>query len=251
MVFRCFTPCQEYITSLGKPEVEQFIPVEQLSRRQLNEWSLADFLFDLEKESSANITVIDDSMVRIAGSAMSVGLVKSYLDGVLSPVSENCHVNETTELPFKRARLETASTVNEEDGATGEERFPESYDDVEGLLGSLKHEEENKAMPSLVSSHNEPKDIVDVVTSLPETSEDFAAKLGYSKDLYALAVKKLGKRADRNDLLNELVKLKNSAKELNDDRYNDTKDRRRSSCSTVNPKQLRPIIIDGSNVAMR
>ena len=56
-----------------------------------------------------------------------------------------------------------------------------------------------------------------------------------------------------NELLNELVKLKNSAKELNnDERYNEKKvDRRRSSCSIVNPKQLRPIIIDGSNVAMR
>ena len=224
----------------------------------MNEWSLDDFLFDLEKESSANITVIDDSTVRIAGSQLSVGLAKSYLEGVLPSTSPNCQMSdEISELPVKRARLDSASTIGENDSAIGEEDFSESFDEVEGLLGSLEQGEDKFASKSVstmsLASNCEMTGVVDAVTSLPETSEEFAAKLGYSKSMYALAVKKVGKGADMNELLNELVKLKNSAKELNnDERYNEKKvDRRRSSCSIVSPKQLRPIIIDGSNVAMR
>lgn len=224
----------------------------------MNEWSLADFLFDLEKESSANITVIDDSTVRIAGSQLSVGLAKSFLEGVLPSTSPTCQMSdEISELPVKRARLESACNVGEDDSRVNEVDFSEAFDEVEGLLGSLEQGEDKFASKS-VSTMSLPANCemsvdVDAATSLPETSEDFAAKLGYSKNLYDLAVKKVGKGADRNELLNELVKLKNSAKELNnEERYNEKKcDRRRSSCSIVNPKQLRPIIIDGSNVAMR
>jgi hypothetical protein len=221
---------------MGKPECEKIIDIGQL-----NEASLDEFLFVLERQCSANIVLIDKSSIRVSGRAVSVAKVESYLNNLLSN-SQNIEL----ELPLKRARLESSSSVDSKDTTTLSDDFSAFDHQVEDLLVSLRDEEKY----GLIASDSGLKENIDPM--LHETSEDFAAKLGYSKDLYAQAVKKVGREADRNELLNELVKLKNSRKELHEEPQKERADRRRSSCSSVtSSKQLRPIIIDGSNVAMR
>ena len=225
---------------MGKPECEKVVDIEQLCCGQFDEERLNDFLFLLEQNCSANVVAIDKSSILVSGSAGSLAKVESFLNNLHSS-SQNIEL----ELPLKRARLESTSSVDSKDTASLSDEFS-AFDPVEDLLVSLKDEEKYE----LMSSESGSKENIDPM--LQETSEDFAAKLGYSKELYDQAAKKLGPQADRNELLNELVKLKNSRKELNEEPLKERPDRRRSSCSSVtNSKQLRPIIIDGSNVAMR
>ncbi len=225
---------------MGKPECEKIIEIQQLCCGQLDETSLDDFLFLLERKCSANIVLIDKATMRVSGSPVSVSRVESCLNNLLA---NNQNIDH--ELPPKRARLGSSSSVDSRDTASLSDDFS-AFDQVEDLLDSLRGEEKY----SLITSDQCLKENIDPM--LHETSEDFAAKLGYSKDLYAQAVKKVGREADRNELLNELVKLKNSRKELNEEPQKDRPDRRRSCCSSLtSSRQLRPIIIDGSNVAMR
>lgn len=82
-----------------------------------------------------------------------------------------------------------------------------------------------------------------------ESLRDFALKLGYSASSINTALSKLGASANVNSLLSELVKAESSAKQLEEG----------SSTFSGNEKPhpspedwtcLRPIVIDGSNVAM-
>lgn len=85
---------------------------------------------------------------------------------------------------------------------------------------------------------------------------EFALKLGYTEKLVQTALQKLGSSPDQNELLAELIKL--GAVRNNKSGNNG------SSCDNniiiedeTNEQQmhhqsiLRPIVIDGSNVAMR
>lgn len=82
-----------------------------------------------------------------------------------------------------------------------------------------------------------------------ESLRDFAKKLGYTDDTITTGLNKLGPLADTNSLLCELVKAQSSVKQLEEGS---------STFSYEKPHQvledascLRPIVIDGSNVAMR
>lgn len=101
------------------------------------------------------------------------------------------------------------------------------------------------------------------------TKVDFALKLGYSEELVLLVLKKLGPDALINDILGELVKLGTKADSehqggLNPSRLSfssltsSSSSSSLDSCHSVCPSQLqqdkdnlRPVVLDGSNVAMR
>lgn len=70
---------------------------------------------------------------------------------------------------------------------------------------------------------------------------DFVTKLGFSSQQVLKAVAKCGPNATENDLLSELVQ-QNEGEIACDERTTDT--------GTDDADNLRPIIIDGSNVAM-
>ena len=224
---------------MGKPECQKVIDIEHCCGH-LDEPSLDDFLFVLEQECSANIVLINKASIRVCGSTVSVIKVESCLNKMTSN-----NQNIDLESPVKRARLESSSSLDSKDTASLVSDDFSTFDQVEDLIDSLREVDKY----GLIDSDPCLKENIDPM--IHETSEDFAAKLGYSKDLYAQAVKKVGREADRNELLNELVKLKNSRKELNEEPPKDRPDRRRSCSSVSNSRQLRPIIIDGSNVAMR
>lgn len=226
---------------MGQPECEKTIDIGQFCCGQFDEARLADLQFLLEQECSTCIALVDRTSMKVSGSLVSVLKVETCLNNLLTN-------NLELELPLKRARFESSSSLDSKDTASLSDEFSAFDDDqVEELIVSLR-EEERYAMSgtdSGLKENNEPMFHL-------ETSEDFAAKLGYSKDLYAQAVRKVGREAGRNELLNELVKLKNSRKELNEEPPKDKPDRRRNCIlSLSNSKQLRPIVIDGSNVAMR
>jgi hypothetical protein len=220
---------------MGKPECQKEIEIEQCCGH-LDAPSLDDFLFVLEQECCANIVLIDRATIRVSGSTVSVIKVESCLSRMLSN-----NQNIELELPLKRARLESSSSLDSKDGASLASDDFSTFDQVEDLLDSLREEDKY----GLISKEN-------IDPMIHETFEDFAAKLGYSKDMYVQAMKQVGPDADLNELLNELVKIKNSRKELNEEPPKERPDRRRSCCSSAaSSRQLRPIIIDGSNVAMR
>jgi len=87
------------------------------------------------------------------------------------------------------------------------------------------------------------------VAASGESLRDFAKKLGYHEDTIATGLSKLGPLADTNSLLSELVKAQSSVKQLEEGSSTFSYEKPHpvledSSC-------LRPIVIDGSNVAMR
>ena len=82
---------------------------------------------------------------------------------------------------------------------------------------------------------------------------EFGIKLGYSEDEIKSAMKKLGSETavNKNELLHELVKASQSAKQIgrpgNDDSIKGTENFLRPQDASL----LRHIVMDGSNVAMR
>lgn len=106
-----------------------------------------------------------------------------------------------------------------------------------------------------------------------QTKMEFALKLGYAEDLVRLVLNKLGSDALINDILGELVKLgikpeneggtqspyqstsTSSSSGSSSCSFSDSLDSRWSESPSQipmdNKDNLRPIVIDGSNVAMR
>lgn len=82
-----------------------------------------------------------------------------------------------------------------------------------------------------------------------ESLRDFAKKLGYTEDTIATGLSKLGPSADTNSLLSELVKAQSSVKQLEEG--SSTFSYEKPQPALEDSTCLRPIVIDGSNVAMR
>lgn len=93
---------------------------------------------------------------------------------------------------------------------------------------------------------NEAEERVSEVTD--ESLRDFALKLGYSQAVISAALSKLGPSADKNALLNELLKAESSLKQLEEGSSNVSN---KPHPAPEDASCLRPIVIDGSNVAMR
>ncbi|KAM4698994.1 putative ribonuclease ZC3H12C [Discoglossus pictus] len=95
-----------------------------------------------------------------------------------------------------------------------------------------------------------------------QTKLDFALKLGYSEEQVLLVLKKLGSDALINDILGELVKLGSKNENEQNSSMSSTVMREASSIESQRSESpfhqevvddsdnLRPIVIDGSNVAM-
>ncbi|XP_071990352.1 probable ribonuclease ZC3H12C [Engystomops pustulosus] len=95
-----------------------------------------------------------------------------------------------------------------------------------------------------------------------QTKLDFALKLGYSEEQVLLVLNKLGTNALINDILGELVKLGSKSETEQNGGGSNTVVREVSSFESQRPESpfhqdvkddsenLRPIVIDGSNVAM-
>lgn len=119
-----------------------------------------------------------------------------------------------------------------------------------------------------VPSQKETSVLPDPATAC-RTKVDFALKLGYSEELVLLVLKKLGPDALINDILGELVKLGTKTDSehqggLNQSQFSlpsltsSSSSCSLDSCSLIFPSQLqqekenlRPVVLDGSNVAMR
>lgn len=83
---------------------------------------------------------------------------------------------------------------------------------------------------------------------------EFGLKLGYTESLVQAALQKLGPSPEQNELLEELIKLGAQAPRQQDlapeggDEGDSTVDTPADDALSL---RLRPIVIDGSNVAMR
>lgn len=89
---------------------------------------------------------------------------------------------------------------------------------------------------------------------------EFAVRLGYSQSQIATVLKKLGPEVGQNEMLSELIKVGMTCSYLNDNDDSETDEPYSHTRSSVpfasygddeNQTGLRPIVIDGSNVAMR
>lgn len=107
------------------------------------------------------------------------------------------------------------------------------------------------------------------IATVCRTKVDFALKLGYSEELVLLVLRKLGPHALINDILGELVKLgaktdlehqgaSNASHFSFSSLTSSSSSSSLDSCHLLCPSQLqqdkenlRPVVVDGSNVAMR
>lgn len=82
------------------------------------------------------------------------------------------------------------------------------------------------------------------------TRVEFAVKLGYTEKLVQSALQKLGPSPSNNELLAELIKLGAQTCRVPETSVNCCNDSTTHTAHTASPTH-RPIVIDGSNVAMR
>ncbi|XP_068698732.1 ribonuclease ZC3H12A-like [Montipora foliosa] len=143
------------------------------------------------------------------------------------------------------SRLEEDVTPGRQECAyTANNKSAKQEQQVDGMV--VKNEvnviDEQKSNPGVASKEK-------VQEASDESLRDFALKLGYSESIINTGLSKLGPSADENSLLSELVKAKSSVKQLEEG----------SSTFSGHEKPhpvpddwtcLRPIVIDGSNVAM-
>lgn len=141
--------------------------------------------------------------------------------------------------------------------ASGRPSFNSHHDEVSRTISDTLGQEfeeyiTNKALP--------PPTVLEVITSDPNyiKSVEFALKLGYTESQVQIALMKLGPTAGQNELLAELIKLgagcgnmisvyngvgktwvSSMINDLADDHYAENES-----------QNLRPIVIDGSNVAI-
>lgn len=81
---------------------------------------------------------------------------------------------------------------------------------------------------------------------------EFALKLGYTEKLVQTALQKLGQSPEQNELLAELIKLGAQRGASCDSSPSESPaDVAELQAELEGLVQLRPIVIDGSNVAMR
>lgn len=90
---------------------------------------------------------------------------------------------------------------------------------------------------SASSSSSLPHDLSDSFSSL-SIKFSFARKLGYTEEQVRLAMTKLGENVGENELLGELIKLDDGVK-------------KEEEIGEESEVKLRPIVVDGSNVAFR
>ncbi|XP_078037807.1 zinc finger CCCH-type containing protein regnase 1 isoform X2 [Augochlora pura] len=162
--------------------------------------------------------------------------------------------------------LETGSIADAEDSS-----YDSDYD-VEDLIPSVKAAHSKLDLQVSASSHSDlsrtssdtlAAEYAEYVTtgSPPNRSPgytarvEFALKLGYTERLVQIAMEKLGPDPEQNDLLAELIKLGASSLQKSDDVLEEsgivpemhlTNEETVAKCTS----RLRPIVIDGSNVAM-
>ena len=114
-----------------------------------------------------------------------------------------------------------------------------------------------------ISSHSDDENDEEVDQIIHDTSNrtkiEFALKLGYSQSQIATVIRRLGANVGQNEMLSELIKIGMSSPLIMEDEGSETEESLISSESSVpflsyysdQESSLRPIVIDGSNVAMR
>lgn len=151
-------------------------------------------------------------------------------------------------------------TENANDSPAGSEEFDKEQECAE--VAKCEGGPERTADTMVVNRNvvNKPREIAEKAqvreddgTSDPSASgeslRDFAKKLGYAEDTIATGLSKLGPSADTNSLLSELVKAQSSVKQLEEG--SSTFSYEKPLPALEDSSCLRPIVIDGSNVAMR
>lgn len=152
-------------------------------------------------------------------------------------------------------------TENSNDSSTGSEEFDKKQECAE--VANCEGAAQRTADAMVVNRNvvNKPGEIAEKakVREAEESScdspasgeslRDFAKKLGYTEDTIATGLSKLGPSADTNSLLSELVKAQSSVKQLEEG--SSTFSYEKPHPALEDSSCLRPIVIDGSNVAMR
>lgn len=117
----------------------------------------------------------------------------------------------------------------------------------------------DKTLSSSISDDENDEEVDRIIQDTSNRSKiEFALKLGYTESQIAIVIKKLGSNVGQNEMLSELIKIGMSSPLENED--NEREESFLSSESSLpfssyhsddEFSDLRPIVIDGSNVAMR
>lgn len=151
-----------------------------------------------------------------------------------------------TSIPTSNSHSSSCSNVFEEISDSEDERAHSVYTALQKLTEPLK-------------TSGDPSKLKSSPGTDCRSKVDFALKLGYSEELVLLVLRKLGPDSLINDVLGELVKLGTkpdlqaqgggSSTTISSTSPTSSFD----SCSqwAEDKENLRPVVVDGSNVAMR
>lgn len=268
---------QEYIIAACAPETKFQVPFPNGFEDELREK-----IEEVERSCCAFISVnTNQKEVVITGSDFAVGLAVSSLEEAIHVFSENSSCDTDSNVKSvdqinNRANqfqpdeslictgIEEKLTISDKENLDdsnsstnsrfeGDKKHLECADESsENMREDLvKGESEDKLADDSCDAENELEESRESEDSSPASAEslrDFASKLGYSETHFDCALGKLGQAADKNSLLHELVKREASVKQLEE-----------GPCATfektIPPVEdadcLRPVVVDGSNVAMR
>ena len=284
--FACFC-AQDYIIAVCCPEEHANLILADDGRSQLLGMSDRGCLIDsIEKRSGAYLGLKEEGQIEIRGSSFAVALALSLLEGANLIFNDNnnhtqvdCAVTEEQSVIDKdrnlisdfsnqksdSLELETPKTLSQEETSkdpSGEEKECGSAHQQQecaetAVIGTMTRQKCQTVVSSdkMVDSRNEKnksvKETEEDSNESPanESLRDYALKLGYSEPNITLGLSKLGISADRNSLVEELLKAQSSVKQLEEGPSSLSPEKYLTQVD--DPHCLRPIVIDGSNVAMR
>ena len=239
---------QEYIIAVCSPCSPALSSLEEAVLNENNN-STSQIDSGLTKQTPSVVEIntrecnLDVSTQQDTATSESLGLEKLNLENQPVEISrgENLAAQSTQS---SNNRQECAYTANGEIHSSRNEKTQQGNEMVATGVRAEISEKQRANEDEEKTSGVSPSTATD-----ESTLRDFAIKLGYSESKIVTGLSKLGPSADKNALLCELLKAESSVKQLEEGS---------SIVSYEKPHPvpedascLRPIVIDGSNVAMR
>ena len=205
----------------------------------------------LETNSGAVVVFRDDNVAEIRGSPLAVVMAESAIENQIR--CYNTRLEETTSLPEQRDReLDHCARLRGSPETTREyhhrqEMRNHPYGILESGIPSLQNADASDQGRS--RKIDPPTTIHASAVAADPSIMVFSKKLGYSEQDVIRVIERLGPEADRNAVLQTLLKFAGGGNQLKQQPENNSTAQVQRS-SSIKPG-LRPIVIDGSNVAMR
>jgi hypothetical protein len=205
----------------------------------------------LETSSGAVVVFRDENVAEIRGNSVAVVMAQSAIEEQIRWY--NARLEETSSSPEQRDReldhrvRRGGSPATTREYQLSQEMRNQSYGIVESGNPSLQNADASDQGRSRKISP--PTTIHTSAVAADPNIMGFSKRLGYSEQDVIRVIERLGPEASRNAVLDTLLKFAGGGSQLKQQPENNSVAQVQRSSSTK--PGLRPIVIDGSNVAMR